>query len=115
MPDDQRLQDADRDLVEVGADFVIDPQHRVVLVGTDDEAHGHHRLIVLRLAVNMLHTGDRLDDRLQRLGYQLDRIRCLEPIRLHDDIDHRHADLRLLFAWDGQQRDQAGGKRGEQE
>ena len=90
-------------------------QHRVVLVGADDEARRHHGAVVLRLAVDVLDAGDRLDDRLQRLGHQLDRVGRLQAVGLHDDVDHRHADLRLFLARNGQQRDQARRQRREQE
>ncbi len=113
--DDERGRDPDRDPVHVGADLVIDPEHRVVLAGADHEARGDPGLVVHRLAIDVLHAGDRLDDGLERLGDELDHVRRLEPVGLDDDIDHGDVDLRVLLARDGEQRDEAGGERGKQE
>ena len=115
MPDDQRFGDADRDPVEVGSDLVVDPKHGVVLVGADDETNGDDGAVVLRLAVDVLDTGDRLDDGLQRLRHQLRGIGGLQTVGGHHDVDHRHTDLRLLLPRDGEQRDEAGSEGGEEE
>ena len=112
---DQRRRDAHRDAVAVGADLVVDPQHRLVLVGADLEAGGHHHLIVLGRAVDVLDPGDRLEDGFQRLGDELGRVGGLEAVGLHHHVDHRHVDLRILVARDGQYRNEAGGQDREQE
>ena len=46
--DDQRLGDPDRDAIEVGADFFVHAQDRVVRLGADEKPRGHHDPIVLR-------------------------------------------------------------------
>ena len=57
----------------------------------------------------------RLDDGLQRLGDQLDRVHRLQPARLDVDVDHRHADLRLLLARQRVEREDADRQRRQQE
>ena len=113
--DDQRLGNADRDAVDVGADLLVDAQDGVVGVGADEEARRHHDAIVVRLAVDVLDAVDALDDVLERLGHQFDRVRRLEAVGVDQDVDHRHADLRLFLARNGEKRDQADGERRQQE
>ena len=48
--------------------------------------------------IDVLDPGDALDDALQRLGDQLDRILGPQTRRLHMDIHQRHRDLRLFLA-----------------
>jgi len=83
------------------------PQDRVVGVGADEEPRGDHHAVVHRLAVDVLDTVDPFDDGFQRFGDQLDRVRRLETVRIDANIDQRHADLRLLLARNGEQRDEA--------
>ena len=56
------------------------------------------------LAVDVLDAVDALDDRLERLGDELDRVGRLQPVGAHRDVDHRDADLRLLLARDDEER-----------
>ncbi len=58
----------------IGADLLVDAQDRVVRVGADQEARGHHDAVVLGLAVDVLDAVDALDDGFQRLGDQFDRV-----------------------------------------
>ena len=63
----------------------------------------------------MLDAVDGLDDGLERLGHQLDRIRRLETVGIDADVDHRDADLRLFLPRDYEERDQTQRDRREQE
>ena len=74
--DDQRLRDSDRNPVHVGAHLLVDPQDRILGLGADEKARRHHHAVVLRLAVDVLDAVDALDDRFERLGDQLDRVRA---------------------------------------
>ena len=105
--DDQRLGDADRDAVHVGADLFVDAQDRGVGAGADDEARGDHRAVVRGLRIDVLDAVDALDDRLQRLGDELDRVLGLQAVGAHVDVHHRHGNLRLLLARQRDQRDEA--------
>ena len=93
----------------------MNAQDGFIGLGTDEEARRHHDAVVLGLAVGMLDTVDRLDDRLQRLGHQFDGIRRLQAVGAHGDVDHRHADLRLFLARNGHQRDEPRRQRCQQE
>ncbi len=112
--DDQRLGNPDWNAIDVGADFFVHAQDRIIGFGADQEARGDHDAVVLGLAVGMLDAVDALDDGLQRLGDELDRVRRFQAVGTHGDVDHRHADLRLFLARNRQQRDKAGGKRRQQ-
>ena len=81
-------------------------QDGVVGLGADQEARRYHDAVVDGLAVDVLYAVDALDDGFERLGHQFDRVRRLEPVGIHADVDHGHADLRLFLARDGQKRDQ---------
>ena len=100
--------------VDRGADFFVDPQHRRVLVGADEKARGDDDAIVLGLRIDVLDAVDALDDVLQRTRDEFDRLVGLVAIGRDDDIDHRHADLRLLLPGQGEHSDRAGDERGEQ-
>ena len=113
--DDQRLGDADRDAVEIGAHLLVDAEDRGVRAGADQEARGDHGAVVGGLRIDVLDTVDALDDRLERLGDELHRVLGLEAVGRDVDVDHRHRDLRLLLARQRDQRDEAEGERGEQE
>ena len=112
-PDDQRLRDADRDAVHVGAHLLVHAQDRFVGFRADEKARGYKHLVVIGLAVDVLDAVDRLDDGFERLGHEPRRILRLEAIRANLDIDHRHRDLRLFLARQLNKRDAAehqGGK-----
>jgi hypothetical protein len=113
--DDQRLRDADGNAADIGADFLVHAQDSVVGPRADQKARGHHDAVVDRLAVDVLDAVDGLDDGFERLGHQFDRVRGLEAVGVHPDVDHRHADLRLFFARDCRQRDQPDCQRRQQE
>ncbi len=105
--DDQRLRNANRNAIEIGTDLFMDAQDGVIGIGADEESRGHHHPIIDRLAVDVFDPVDALDDFLKRLGHQFDRVRRLEPVGVDPDIHHRDADLRLLLARNGEERDQA--------
>ena len=112
--DDQRLGHADRDAVHVGADLLVHAQDRRVGTGADEEARRHHGAIVPRLRIDVLDAVDALDDGLERLGDQLHRIFGLETVGADMDVDHRHRDLRLFLARQGDQGHEAHSERGKQ-
>ena len=66
--DDQRLGNADRNTIKVGADFLHGRggSHPPPLLPTRNRAVVHHA-VVLGLACRLLDTVDALDDRFQRL------------------------------------------------
>ena len=113
--DDQRLGDADRDAVHIGADFLVDAQDGVIGVGADEEPRRNHHAVVHSLAVDMLDAVDAFDDGFQRLGHQFDGVRGLQAVGVDADVDHGNADLRLFFARDGEERDQSDRQRRQQE
>ena len=93
----------------------MDAQNGVVGLGADQKTRGHHDAIVHGLAVDVFNAVDALDDLFQWLGHQFHRIGGLEAVGVDEDVDHGHADLRLLLAGNGEERDQADGERRQQE
>ena len=86
-----------------------------VRVDPDLEAGGDHEVVVVHEGVDVIHVRHALDDGLQRLGGQLDGVGGAESRRLHHDVDHGNADLRLLLPRDGGHGQQAHRKGGDQE
>ena len=113
--DDQRFGNADRDAVHIGPHLLVHAQDRRIGIGADLEARGHHGAVVGGLRIDVLDAVDALDDRLQRLGDELDRVLGLEAVGADMDVDHRHRDLRLFLARQGDQRDDAEHQRRQQE
>ena len=105
---------ADRDAVEIGADLLVNAKDRVVGLGADQKARGHHHPIVFGLAVDVLDPVDALDDGFQRLGDEFDRVGPAQSVGVDADVDHGNADLRLFLARDDDDGDQADDQRGEQ-
>lgn len=103
-PDDQRLGNAFRQIADVGADLLINPQHRGVLVGADEEARGDDGPIVLSLRIDVLDAVDALDDVLERTGHEFDRLTRFVSVGADQDVDHRHTNLRLFLAGQGKHR-----------
>src|SRR5690606_41667459 len=62
--------------------------------------------------LDMFDTVNALDDHLERFRDELDGILCLEAIGAHEDVDHRHRDLRFFLARQGNERQQAERQRG---
>ena len=87
----------------------------VLGLGSDQEARGDHDAVVFGLAVDVLHAIDALDDGLERLGNQLDRIRAAQSVRVDADVDHGNADLGLFLARNDDHRDHADDQRRQQE
>jgi hypothetical protein len=114
-PDDHRFGNADRNPVEIGAHLVMHPQDRRIRLRADEEAGRDQHLVVGGLRVDVLDPVDALDDGLQRLGDQLDRVIGLQARGAQHDVDHRHGDLRLFLARQRQKRHDAEGKSREQE
>ena len=114
-PDDQRLGDADGDLVEIGADLLVDPDDGGVGRRADLEAGGDHDAVVAGLGIDMLDAVDAAHDAFERLGDQLDGVRRLEAVGRHMDIDHRHRDLRVFLPRQGDERHQPHGEGCEQQ
>ena len=83
--------------------------------GADIETRRDERAIVLGLRIDMFDAIDALDDRLQRLGDELDGILRLQPVSGDANVDHRHRDLRLLLSRQRDEGDQPERKRGQQE
>ena len=92
----------------------MDADGRVVRVGSDFEPGGDHDPVILDLGVDVLHAVDAAHDSFQRLGRELRGVRGAQPGRGDHDVDHGHADLRLLLAGDRHQRHQADGDRRQQ-
>ena len=111
---DLRLGHADGDGGVVGAHLLMDPNRRRVRIRTDHETGGDHDLVILHLGVDVLDAVDAAHDRFQRLGRQFRSVGGAQPGRRDHDIDHRHADLRLLLAGDRQHGHQADGDRRQQ-
>ena len=97
-PDDQRLRDSDRNTIEIAPDLLMHADNGVVRRRADQKPRRHHRAVVRRIRIDVLDAVDRLDDRLQWLRHKPDCILCLQSVRPHYDVDHRHGNLRLLFA-----------------
>ena len=112
---DQRLGDAFRQVAEIRADLLVDAERRDVLVVADEKARCHHDEIVVRLRIDVLDPIDALDQIFERTGDELDRLVGLVAVGLDDDVDHRHADLRLLLARQRDEGDRAGDERRQQE
>ena len=110
----QGLRNADRDPVQIGPDLLMNPQDRVVGLRSDQKARGDHDAIVFGLAIDMLHAIDALDDRLERLGDELNRIGRTQSVRIDADVDHGDADLGLFLTRNDDDGDQADDKRREQ-
>ena len=83
--------------------------------GADEEAGGDHHLVVGGLGIDVLDPVDALDDGLERLGDELDRVLGLQPVGADDDVDHRNRDLRLLLAGERDQRQDTEDEGGDQE
>ena len=113
--DDQRFGNAKRNAVVVCAHLRLHAQDGVVLAGAGEESRGDHDAVVLRLAVDMFNAVDALDDLFQRLGDEFGGVGALQPVGLHEDVDHWHADLRLFLARNGHQRDEAEDNRRQQD
>ena len=96
--DDERLGNADRDAIHVGAYLLMHAQDRVVRVRANEKTRRHQNLVVDRVRVDVLDAVDRLDDRFQRLGDEAHAVLGLEAVGPDRDIDHRHRDLRLFLA-----------------
>ena len=110
-----RRGDADRDTVDIGLDLLVDAGGGGFGIGADQEARGYQHAVILRLGVNMFHPIDALDDGFERLADEFRRIARGKAGRGHADIHHRHADLRLFLARDGEGGDQADDDRRQQE
>ena len=100
---------------DVGANFLMHPQDRGVLVGADQEARGDDDAVVLRLRIDVLDAVDGLDDVLERTGDEFDRLVRLVAVGGDDDVDHRHADLRLFLARQREDGERAGDQRRQQQ
>ena len=117
--DDQRFRNALWNAVQIGAYLFMDADDRGVRFRSDDEAGGHQHAVILRLGIDMLDAGDRLDDGFQRFGHKLDRILGPQAVSADMDIDHGHGNLRLFLARERDQGDDAQkhgrdqGKRGQ--
>ena len=90
-------------------------QDCVVGIGADQKTRRDHDAVVHCLAVNVLDPVDAFDDGLEWFGHEFHGIGRLQPIGNDADVDHRHADLWLLLAWNGEERNQADGERPQQE
>ena len=111
---DLRRGNADRDPADIGPDPFVDPDRGVFRIGADQEPRGDHHPVVLGLGIDVLDPADALDDRFERLADQFDRLGRGQAGRHDRDIDHRHRDLRLFLARDGDRGDQPDDHRGEQ-
>ena len=89
----------------------MDAQNRVIFIGADEKARSDDRAIILRLRINMLDAINTFDDGFERTRDKLNGIIRPPTIGLHDDIHHWHADLRLFFAWQRNERDDANDQR----
>jgi hypothetical protein len=85
------------------------------LIGADQETRGDDGTVVLRMRIDVLDPVNALDDVLERPGHELDRLVCFVAVGLDDDVDHRHADLRLLLARQRGERQRARHDRRKQE
>ena len=93
----------------------MNAQHRVVLLGADEEARRHDDVVVLRLRIDMLDPVDALDDVFQRPRHEFDGVLGLIAVRRHENVDHRNGNLRLLLARQRLQGDQANEQGGQQQ
>ena len=112
--DDLRLRHADRNGPIVGAHLLMHANRGGVRVGPDHETGGDHHLVVLHLGIDVLDAVDAANDGLQRLGRQFGRVGGAQAGGRDHDVDHRHADLRLLLAGDRQHGHQTHGDRRQQ-
>ena len=113
--DDQGFGDALGQVGDVGADLLVDAQQGVVFRGADQEPRGDQDGVVLGEGIDVLDAADGLDDVLERLGDELDGVAGLVAVGGDQDIHHRNADLRLLLARQGKQRQRAHDHRGHQQ
>ncbi len=105
---DLGVGNAHRDSIPIGAQLLVDTCRGVLWVRSYQEARRHHHAIIFGLGIDMLNAIDALDDGLERNADQFDGVGSGEARRHHLDVDHRHADLRLLLAGnreDGEQPD----------
>ncbi len=114
-PDDQRLRNSLRQPCDVGADFLVNAQDRRVFVGSNEEARGDDDAVVLSLRIDVLDAIDALDDVFERAGDKFDCLLRLVAVGCDHDVDHRHADLRLLLARRRDDGDGAGDERRDQQ
>ena len=113
--DDQRLRYALRQVCNICAYLLVNAKDRGVLIGSDEEARGDHDAVVLGLRIHVLDVVDAFDDVLERPGDELDRLVGLVAVGLNDDVDHRHADLRLLLARQRGDGNEAGDDSGDEQ
>ena len=99
----------------MGAQLLVHAQDGGIRRGAHEEAGGDHDVVVTRLRVDVFDSVYALDDGLERFGDKLYGVFRPQPIGLHEDVDHRHGNLWLLLARQGEQRDEAHGEGGEQE
>ena len=99
----------------VGGDAFGNAGGGIIGIGTNGKARRHHHHVVHGLGVDMIDAADALHDAFQRHANQIDRALRLQAGGGHDDVHHRHADLRFFLPRDGEQRDQAHGQRRQQQ
>ncbi len=111
---DQRFGNAFRQIADVRPDLLVHAERRDVLVRADQKARRHHDAVVVGLRIDVLDAVDALDDVFERTSHQFDGLIGFVTVGRNDDVDHRHADLRLFLARKRYERDGAGDQRRQQ-
>ena len=86
-----------------------------VLIRADEKPGRHDDAVVVGLGIDVLHPVDALDDVFQGPRDKLDRLVGLVAVGPDENVDHGHADLRLLLARQRDERDCARDERGHQQ
>ena len=115
--DRARLDDgtdhARRDAVRVRGELLVEANERGFQGLVHREAGDDHRLSGARGRVDVFHAGHFPEQLLQRTRDPLFDVRRCRPGHLDEDVDHRHDNLRFLFARQRQHRQGAERHRGQ--
>ena len=105
----QRRGCARGDAVKVGIELLVKLDYGLLLVPANEETHDRERLARTGRGVDVLDPRNLPRQLLQRPGDPLLDLLRRGARHLHEDVDHRHDDLRLLLA--GQQDDREGAEK----
>ena len=112
---DEGPDDAWRDAIRIRGQFLIEANERGFLRLVHREADDDHRLSGTRGRVDVFHAGHFPEQLLQRTRDPLFDIRRCRPRHLDEHVNHRHDDLRFLFARQRHHRQGAKRHRGQDE
>ena len=108
---DERGHHAGGHQVDIGMQLLIQPHDAFLFVLTHLEPDDRERHAGRRGRIDVLHAGDLPQEFLHRLGDALFHFACRRAGHRHEHVDHRHDDLRFLFARQADDREQAEDER----